>query len=193
MARLLSLIKKSIDISFDYSAWAGPLKPDLLDELRRKFSETRITISIDTGSERLRGRLGRRFCSNEDYFRFFDELKNRGMSARAYFIIGLPYETQEDVGKTVEFVRRLQKEYPKTFEDNIQIFPLYLELGSRIFQNPGEFGMRISRSSLKEWMDYTKALEQEETLGDDLGVYRVGESLKTIKRLYQRVMSEIRV
>lgn len=76
-----------------------------------------INIGIESGSERLRNEVLKRFYSNEDVIRACDEAHKSGLRINAFNMVGIPGETPGDFKKTIEINRRCLPE-----GNNLSIF-----------------------------------------------------------------------
>ncbi len=66
-----------------------------------------IFLGIESGSDRVLSQMARRY-SQAQVIDKIDRLADHGITASASFIIGLPYETREDVEQTFATMRRLR-------------------------------------------------------------------------------------
>lgn len=120
---------------------------DLLVELGVK----NLTIAIESGSERVRHLINKKL-PEEDIFNAAKVASASGIRAmKLYGMVGMPYETDEDIDATVDLLKRLKKANPK----------LKITWGCSIFtpkaQTPFQhFG--IDKSSEKKLKKITKAL-----------------------------------
>ncbi len=67
-----------------------------------------VKFGLESGSERIRQDVLRRPMSNEEITRAFDAAHKYGLHTSAFVMIGLPYETREDVLATVELLGRIR-------------------------------------------------------------------------------------
>ena len=102
------------------------LNHDLLKEIR-SVRKTGFTIAPEAGTERLRKVINKDF-SEEDYERSLKILFEAGwLNLKLYFMIGLPTETEEDIGAIPKMAMKalsIAKQYTKRFVNiNIGISP----------------------------------------------------------------------
>lgn len=69
-----------------------------------------IGIGIETGSEKIRKELLNKSTPNYVYQRSFDNCNKYKIRTTAYVMIGLPFETEEDILATADFCRKLNAE-----------------------------------------------------------------------------------
>ncbi len=72
---------------------------------------TSLHIGIESGSERLRKTVLRRSMTNGQIVNAFRAAKKWGMKTNSYNIIGLPYETKEDIWETIRLNRECEPDY----------------------------------------------------------------------------------
>lgn len=87
---------------------AGTLTPGLM-ELIRKVRKTGFTIAPEAGSRRLRDIINKN-VSREDIIHTVESAFALGWQViKLYFMIGLPFETEDDLEESVSLVRELRK------------------------------------------------------------------------------------
>ena len=65
-------------------------------------------MAVETGSQRLRDIINKK-VSNETIFNSIQTIYNAGFnSIKLYGMVGLPYETEDDLNKTVEFLKQIK-------------------------------------------------------------------------------------
>jgi radical SAM superfamily enzyme YgiQ (UPF0313 family) len=67
-----------------------------------------ISIGIESGSPRVRKHIIRKFATEDDVARAFAICRHYGVRTTANNIIGLPFETEDDVLETIRFNRRVR-------------------------------------------------------------------------------------
>jgi radical SAM superfamily enzyme YgiQ (UPF0313 family) len=94
------------------SSFQADTVSDTLLECLAAGGQRTITIAPETGSERLRRTLGKRF-TDADIVRCAELGKRHGMRfVKLYFMLGLPDETDADVKAIEELVKRVAKVLP---------------------------------------------------------------------------------
>ena len=84
------------------------LTSDIIKILEKSNVHT-ITIAPESGSEKLRFRLGKKI-SDEHIFSVLTKLKNSKIkNIKFYFLIGLPDESEDDVEKIIIFLKRVSE------------------------------------------------------------------------------------
>ncbi len=66
-----------------------------------------ISIGVESGNPNVRQKILKKYTSNEVILKAFDLAKKYNIRTTANYIIGLPYETEEDVWESIEFNKRL--------------------------------------------------------------------------------------
>ncbi len=98
--RTLKLLDAIIAEGLNCFEFTGGVRADTLDEtVTHKLYEAgfrRVTLGVETGSPRML-KLIRKGETNEDVKRAVGLLRDAGIKSHAFFMIGLPDETEEDV------------------------------------------------------------------------------------------------
>jgi clorobiocin biosynthesis protein CloN6 len=115
-------------------------------------------ISIESHSEDIRKACGKPPYSNQDLEAWVDMLfrYNKRAIVEIYLMIGLPKQTPGVVMEDLAYAAHLLDKYAE-YDFNVYMCPMrpFLDPGSIIYENPGQFGYTILFNSLK---DYEKAL-----------------------------------
>jgi radical SAM superfamily enzyme YgiQ (UPF0313 family) len=74
----------------------------------KKANITCLEIGVETGSERIRKDVLKRYGTNKSLIAFTKEAKRLGFTINTYIMIGLPTETLEDFQKTIKILRVLE-------------------------------------------------------------------------------------
>jgi anaerobic magnesium-protoporphyrin IX monomethyl ester cyclase len=94
--------------------WGCQTRVDLVDEklLRAMFKAgcREISFGIESGSERVRTVLRKNF-TNKSVFNAFDCCRKIGMETTAFFILGLPTETKDELHQTIKFSKMIKANY----------------------------------------------------------------------------------
>lgn len=115
-----NLSKNKVSISLP-SLRIGEIKNDLLKELS-DVRKSGLTIAVETGSERLK-RVINKNISNDEIFETIERGKNLGWKhIKLYFMVGLPYENENDIEETVNLLNNLGKRF-KELVINVSISP----------------------------------------------------------------------
>jgi anaerobic magnesium-protoporphyrin IX monomethyl ester cyclase len=113
--------------------WSCLTRADLIDEdtvIAMKGSGcTTVKIGLESGSQKVLGIMNKRI-KKENVIRASDILHKHNLNWNAYFMVGTPGETEQDVNETLDFIREVKPNfisfsiftpYPGT--------PLYKKLG----------------------------------------------------------------
>jgi len=122
---LIEIVSQLKDFQTDLSL--PSLRADSVDEtilkLMRAFRQNGITIAPEAGSQRLRDIINKDITEQH----IFDLLKlaveNNWRVVKLYFIIGLPFETIEDVEEIVELVKKIAQFENNRLQINITLSP----------------------------------------------------------------------
>lgn len=108
--RTLDLCQKLTQEKFGI-IWSCITRADILDEelirIMKKAGCSRVDIGIESGSERILKLINKKITI-EDVLRTSQLLKNSGLDWGAFFMVGFPYETKQDVLKTKELMQKLK-------------------------------------------------------------------------------------
>jgi threonylcarbamoyladenosine tRNA methylthiotransferase CDKAL1 len=114
---LPALLKELCSLPGDFMLRVGMMNPDTLqqhlaetiDAMRSPKVYRFLHIPIQSGSDRILGRMGRRYTS-EDFAKITGELRSDlpGLSLNTDAIVGFPGEAAEDFQKTLDLVRQVQ-------------------------------------------------------------------------------------
>jgi radical SAM family uncharacterized protein/radical SAM-linked protein len=108
MGRLMGrLARERVAVSLP-SLRAGTLTPELM-ELIRLVRKTGFTIAPEAGSQRLRDVINKNVTEAEIVDAVQHAFDNGWQLIKLYFMIGLPTETEADLGEIVGLVRRLSR------------------------------------------------------------------------------------
>lgn len=101
--------ERGLDIRFDIRTRVDTVSDELLATLARAGCQA-IHYGVESGSPRILETLNKRIDLGmaEEVFRM---TRRHGMSTLAYFMIGNPGETQDDIEMTFEVIRRLAPDY----------------------------------------------------------------------------------
>jgi len=187
-------------VSMGYTVSPSSLRADTIDrelmELLKKGGLKSITIAPEAGSERMREILNKGI-SEEDVLNAAEIASSAGIGkVKLYFMIGLPYETEEDLHEIVSLVIRVKKLIPKV---SISINPLvpkphtpfqWLPFGGDESKTPEE-NIRILKEKIRFLQNRLKKLKVEVDSGNvekfavqtilSRGDERVGEALSSGK------------
>ena len=121
------------NFSWECSTRMENITEDLLKTMKDAGCE-RILFGIESGSPKILKRLNRKYTP-DDVITVTKLCKNLGISPVTSFILGLPYETKEDLDLTFSLISR--KKGP-TGLSILTAFP-----GTEIFNNPQKYDLTI--------------------------------------------------
>lgn len=96
--------EKKLEFATNYRTHPKVRFPDFFAALK-KANFSYLRIGIESGSERIRRDILKRYESNEDLLNTFEDVQNNGMKVFAYNLVGIPGETPEDFMETVRINR----------------------------------------------------------------------------------------
>lgn len=104
-----TLIKERLIINWECNARVDSLDPELLAKMRKAGCNS-IKVGIETGSERIL-KLINKNITLEQCRQAAKALKSSGIHWTAYFMIGLPTETKDDMHRTLSFMKELKPDF----------------------------------------------------------------------------------
>lgn len=103
--------RKKIRISMAFECWSLP-DQKFIDEFSRTFGKgtySKIVLSPETASEKLRQLHKGFFYTNSELLSALQYLKKKSIAAEIYFSYPLPRETLRDVNNTIHFIKLIKK------------------------------------------------------------------------------------
>jgi len=132
------IIEERLDI-----AWIAEVFPDMVREDMELMHEAGcrfLWISPETGSPATARKM-KKGVDLDDAARTIRDAHRSGIFVSAWFIIGFPGESREDVLQTIEYARSLKSSLGEcTFSHYA------LMLGSQIYRNPREYEIRYTKT-----------------------------------------------
>ena len=94
---------------------------DVLEHLKKKGLNS-VTIAPETGSEQLRKRINKKITNGEiiEFVKAIEALKFKNL--KMYFMIGLPFETEEDIKETNNLIEQIRQHFTGKIELTFSIF-----------------------------------------------------------------------
>ncbi len=103
------LIKKNLRLT-----WSCATRVDTIDlKLLKRMKDAgcwQVSFGVESGVSRLRKKI-RKNITNQQIMAAFGYCRKVGIQTRAFFILGLPTETEEETEKTVEFTKELNPDF----------------------------------------------------------------------------------
>ena len=103
------IIRRKLDIIWDIRARVNTVDKEML-KLLRKAGCVRIHYGVEAGTQKILNVL-RKGITLEQAEKAFQLTRQAGIQTLAYFMIGNPGETKEDILKTIEFSKKLKPDY----------------------------------------------------------------------------------
>ncbi len=160
------IVRRKLDVVWD--SWTAG---DLVDaELATKMKAAgcvRAGFGVESGDDEVLMNSQRGFNTMQHQAGIC-ALKSAGIKVAAFFMIGLPSESEESIGRTVEFAKRCEAD-----EVCLSIHRPYP--GTAVWQNPEAFGVRVVKGPNFEAYIETEHLSRAALLEC---AQRAGEELK---------------
>lgn len=118
--------------------------------LLAKTGVKQLLIGVESGSNEVLFRI-KKDITVEQILTVNTKLKNAGITSFYSFMAGFPFETVDDIQKTLFLMNRLLTENPDTFVFKLQLFTPFP--GTELFDHMRELGMQFP-TSLKGWETY---------------------------------------
>ena len=133
---------------------AGTLTPELMN-LIKKVRKTGFTIAPEAGSQRLRDVINKNISEDEIINTVQNAFDLGWQVIKLYFMIGLPTETDEDLGALVELVNKLRKiKDPKGRWGKINVsVATFIPKAHTPFQWAGQLSLAESKSKIN-WLHH---------------------------------------
>jgi anaerobic magnesium-protoporphyrin IX monomethyl ester cyclase len=103
------IIRRRLDIGWDIRTRVDKVNEEMLRKLKRAHCE-RIHYGVEAGTEKILEVL-QKDITLEQARRAFRMTKEVGISTLAYFMIGSPTETREDIMETIQFMKELDPDF----------------------------------------------------------------------------------
>jgi len=112
--RTLELLDCIIDRNLNRFEFTGGVRADTLDEelvqRMREANFRRVTLGVESGSPRILAKI-RKGETNDDVKRAVALLRSAGIHSHAFFMIGLPGETPEDIQLSKDLISEAQPDH----------------------------------------------------------------------------------
>jgi radical SAM superfamily enzyme YgiQ (UPF0313 family) len=128
-----------------------------------------IALSPDVGSEQVRRIHKGNAYTNQDLMDCLDQLKKYEVFCDLFFILGVPFEKEEDVHQTVRLQREIRNRYSNV--RGIRTFTAQMEPGSPWHLDPESFHVK---TSLQNFVDFYHYHSGEESTFSSLGYWIPG-------------------
>lgn len=175
---------------------------DELLVLIKKAGFNQIYIGAESGSNEVLNKI-KKDITVEQILIASTKLKNAGIRPFYSFMAGFPFETIEDVKKTLLLMRRLLKENPDAIVYKLQLFTPFP--GTELYNYASRFGMKFP-GSLEKWaayhydkLNYDGFKPKQKKFLEDIQYYTTfldtkllvdhGQCFKLISRLYSKIFN----
>ena len=101
--------KRNLKINWDIRARVDTVDEELLKEIKKTGCQ-RIHFGVEAGTQKILNVL-RKGITLEQAEKAFNLSRKIGLETLAYFMIGSPTETKEDILKTIKFAKKLKPDY----------------------------------------------------------------------------------
>jgi len=103
------IIKRNINIAWDIRTRVNTVDEEILKALKEAGCQ-RIHYGVEAGTQKILNIL-RKGITLEQAEKAFQMTKEAGIQTAAYFMIGSPTETREDILETIKFIKKLNPDY----------------------------------------------------------------------------------
>lgn len=107
---LSDLVKKDM-VSLSLPSLRVDKIDDVIFEALSKVRRSGFTIAPEAGSQRMRDIINKDLTEEQIFVAIDKAIKNGWNAAKLYFMVGLPFETDDDVAEIAELVRRLKNSF----------------------------------------------------------------------------------
>ena len=147
------IIKRNLRVRWMDCARVNKMTKELLQKMREAGC-VRLVYGMETASQKILGYIQKNIDLKEmdKVLRWTHEV---GIWCGVEVIAGLPYEEEEDIDATIDFINSRRK-----FIDRVYIEPFTLRDWSRLLLSPGEFGI----TNVKRVDQYAKDRKNESSL-----------------------------
>lgn len=103
------IIKEKLNIQWDIRARVNTVDEEMLKKLK-KAGCIRVHYGVESGTQKILDIL-RKGITLEEVEKTFKLTRKLGIETLAYFMIGNPGETKEDIKQTIKFARKIKPDY----------------------------------------------------------------------------------
>ncbi len=192
------LIEENIKINWDCNTRVNLVDEQILKKMKRAGCNS-IKVGIETGSERILELMNKKITFDQCR-RAADLFRKVGIHWTAYFMMGLPSETREDVCQTLQFMKELKPDYASL--SVYEPFP-----GTGLFELGIEKGLVEEDRTLEDYYSispkyyYVKDIDRRIDTMDNEAFERLEHEMKEafhrynrgFPRLWRRALSRNRI
>jgi len=96
---------------------------DELIELMRQLGREGLTIAPEAGSQRLRNIINKNLSQDDILDGIHTALQLGWQKVKLYFMLGLPFETDQDIDETIELIQEIDRASNRKLQINITLSP----------------------------------------------------------------------
>lgn len=104
-----TIIKSGLKITFSTNSRADTADSDTVD-LMKKAGCKLVSIGIESGSQYMLDKMGKKITL-DDIKNTVSMFKKKGIKVYAYYVLGLPWESEETAHETIEFSKKLNTHF----------------------------------------------------------------------------------
>ena len=133
--------ENQMDISMVFECWSLPTI-EFINEFKKTFGKgkyTRIVLSPETASDRLRELNAGFVYRNNEFLDVIKYLKRNGIYTEVYFSYPLPYEINDDRDATIQLLEQVKQDLRNRGKVSIQDFDL--DPASPMYLCPARYGI----------------------------------------------------
>lgn len=164
LKELTEAYRTEVNVPFAMETNPKSVTPEKI-KLLKEMNCVNASLAIETGDPFLRKNLLKRVDSEKDIINAFSLFNDANIRTSSFIMLGIPYETRDSYGKTIELVRKANVQYP----------------------SPGFFypfeGTKLREVSIKEGF-----FDPE---NDKKNVYKCGEPALRFKSLSEKELIEM--
>ena len=139
---------KNLKFRMVFEAWALPN-----DRFMKSFAEaftadSLLILSPECGSEKVRRRNKGFYYTNRELLDTLDRAHSHGISTSLFFTFGLPFETQEDLSRTLDLVHLCREKGA-----HCRALPMFLDPYSPVFLDPERFGIETHMKTMEHFIE----------------------------------------
>lgn len=116
MKILNGMIQRGYHLSWNVPSGmaATTLSPELLEKMKESGCYS-VSLAIESGNQRVVSKIMRKPINLKTVPALVRKIREVGMDARGFFIVGFPGETKENIRETIDFARELELDWAYFF------------------------------------------------------------------------------
>lgn len=173
-----TFIEEKLDISWKSMAKADNLDKKILYKMKKAGCKF-LNFGIESGSNRILKNMGKAFTV-EQASKVLENSYQEGIKNILFLIVGFPHEKEEDINKTIEFIRK-NSEYIGFIA---QVNPLRIGYNTPLYNNPEKFGIE----NLRPVFDASSIVETIYFAFDEINGLKWEEKIKQQEYFRRRLL-----